>query len=42
MPEINWLAVIAAAISTFALFLVNGGYHAVQFTPFGLILGLWH
>jgi hypothetical protein len=25
-----------------ALFLVNGGYHALQFTLFGLILGLWH
>ncbi len=25
-----------------ALFLVNGGYHTVQFTLFGLILGLWH
>jgi hypothetical protein len=24
------------------LFLVNGGYHTVQFTLFGLILGLWH
>jgi hypothetical protein len=27
---------------TFTLFLVNGGYHTVQFTLFGLILGLWH
>ena len=26
----------------FTLFLVNGGYHTVQFTLFGLILGLWH
>ncbi len=25
-----------------ALFLVNGGYHTVQFTVFGLVLGLWH
>ena len=24
------------------LFLVNGGYHTVQFTLYGLILGLWH
>ncbi len=24
------------------LFLVNGGYHTVQFTLIGLILGLWH
>ena len=24
------------------LFLVNGGYHTVQFTVFGLVLGLWH
>jgi hypothetical protein len=27
---------------SFGLFLVNGGYHTVQFTLFGLILGLWH
>jgi len=25
-----------------ALFLVNGGYHTVQYTLFGLVLGLWH
>ncbi|MFZ2508737.1 MAG: DUF1761 domain-containing protein [Steroidobacteraceae bacterium] len=25
-----------------SLFLVNGGYHTVQFTVFGLVLGLWH
>ncbi len=24
------------------LFLINGGYHTVQFTVFGLVLGLWH
>ncbi len=24
------------------LLLVNGGYHAVQYTLYGLILGLWH
>ncbi len=24
------------------LFLVNGGYHTVQFTVMGLVLGLWH
>jgi len=24
------------------LWLIDGGYHAVQFTIFGLILGLWH
>jgi Protein of unknown function (DUF1761) len=24
------------------LFLINGGYHTVQFTLYGLILGLWH
>jgi len=24
------------------LFLVNGGYHTLQFTLFGLVLGLWH
>ena len=25
-----------------ALFLINGGYHTVQFTVYGLIMGLWH
>jgi hypothetical protein len=25
-----------------ALFLINGGYHTVQFTVIGLVLGLWH
>jgi hypothetical protein len=24
------------------LFLINGGYHALQFTLIGLILGAWH
>ena len=24
------------------LFLINGGYHTVQYTVIGLILGLWH
>lgn len=24
------------------LLLINGGYHTVQYTVFGLILGLWH
>jgi Protein of unknown function (DUF1761) len=24
------------------LFLVNAGYHTVQFTTMGLVLGLWH
>jgi hypothetical protein len=27
---------------TFTLFLVNGGYHTVQFTVIGLVLGLWN
>jgi len=27
---------------TLTLFLVNGGYHTVQFTLYGLVLGLWH
>ena len=26
----------------FVLWLIDGGYHAVQFIAFGLILGLWH
>ena len=80
MPDINWLAVLAAAATfamflgklpvgeataygfcagltwvaasfginylferkTMTLFLVNGGYHTLQFTLYGLILGLWH
>ncbi|HEY7754382.1 MAG TPA: DUF1761 domain-containing protein [Steroidobacteraceae bacterium] len=25
-----------------SLFLINGGYHTVQFTVYGLVLGLWH
>ena len=24
------------------LFLINGGYHTLQFTVIGLVLGLWH
>ncbi len=24
------------------LFLINGGYHTIQYTVIGLILGLWH
>ena len=27
---------------SFKLFLINGGYHALQFTLIGLILALWH
>ena len=27
---------------TFKLWLIDGGYHAVQFLLFGLVLGLWH
>jgi hypothetical protein len=27
---------------SFKLWLIDGGYHAAQFTLFGLILGLWH
>jgi hypothetical protein len=27
---------------TFKLWLVDGGYHTVQFLLFGLVLGLWH
>ena len=26
----------------FVLWLIDGGYHTVQFVLFGLILGLWH
>jgi hypothetical protein len=27
---------------SFKLWLIDGGYHTVQFLIFGLILGLWH
>lgn len=27
---------------SFTLFLIDGGYHALQFTVIGLVLGLWH
>ena len=27
---------------SFKLWLIDGGYHTVQFALFGLILGLWH
>lgn len=27
---------------TFKLWLINGGFHTVQFTLYGLVLGLWH
>lgn len=27
---------------SFKLWLIDGGYHAVQFVLFGLVLGLWH
>jgi hypothetical protein len=27
---------------SFKLWLIDGGYHVVQFLVFGLILGLWH
>ena len=26
----------------FKLFLINGGYFTLQFTLYGLVLGLWH
>ena len=27
---------------SFKLWLIDGGYHTLQFTLYGLILGLWH
>ena len=27
---------------SFRLLLINGGYHTLQFTLYGLVLGLWH
>ena len=72
MPEVNWLAVLAATVAAFVLggvatgfaaglcwvatsfginglfqreplglVLINAGYHTLQFTLVGLILGLW-
>lgn len=32
----------AFASRTLKLWLIDAGYHAVQFTLFGLVLGLWH
>ena len=34
MPDVNILAVIVAALSSFL-------HHTVQFTIYGVILGLW-
>ena len=28
--------------SSFRLWLIDGGYHTLQFTLYGLVLGLWH
>jgi hypothetical protein len=50
MPNVSILAVIVAASFginyKFAnrptvMWLIDGGYHAVQFTIYGAILGLW-
>lgn len=32
----------AFASRTFVLWLIDAGYHVLQFTLFGLVLGLWH
>ena len=32
----------AFAGRSFKLWLIDGGYHTLQFTLYGLILGLWH
>ena len=32
----------AFAGRSFRLWLIDGGYHTLQFTLYGLILGLWH
>ena len=32
----------AFAQRSFKLWLIDGGYHTLQFTLYGLILGLWH
>lgn len=32
----------AFARRSFKLWLIDGGYHTLQFTLYGLILGLWH
>jgi len=38
MPDINWLAALAAAVSSFVL----GEIWHSPATLFGLVLGLWH
>ena len=32
----------AFASRTYQLWLIDAGYHVLQFTLFGLVLGLWH
>jgi hypothetical protein len=32
----------AFAQRSFKLWLIDGGYHVLQFTVYGLVLGLWH
>ena len=32
----------AFAGRSFKLWLIDGGYHTLQFTLYGLVLGLWH
>lgn len=46
---VNIWAVVAATASSllftdrpFSALFVDGGYHAVQFVLYGLILGAWH
>jgi len=38
MSEMNFRAILTAGLSAF----LPGGYHTLQFTRYGLILGLWH
>jgi hypothetical protein len=34
--------VIGGEHESLTLFLINAGYHTLQFTTMGLVLGLWH
>jgi hypothetical protein len=36
------LAVFAFAGRSLKLWLIDGGYHVLQFVLYGLVIGLWH
>jgi hypothetical protein len=41
MSDINILAVLVAAVSSFLLWAIDTGYHTAQFVLFALVLSLW-